>query len=80
LVGDTTQNHVSVPNDVGEGGDRLILDVRARCRFDEEVGECPVIWREQHCAVDLDGRDCPLDTVQIIRLIEPLVILPHRAG
>lgn len=102
-------------------GDCLILDVKAGCRLDEEVGELPVSWREERCAVDiapiqdppgekqpralvafgealsprqstgqhrcrfdrvahpLDACDCAFDAVEIVRLIKPLVMLPHRA-
>lgn len=102
-------------------GDCLILDVEAGCRLDEEVGELPVIWREERCAVDIvpvqdppgekqprplvtfrkalspghstgqhrcrfdwvvhcfGSCDCPFDAIEIVRLIEPLVMLPHCA-
>ena len=34
-------------------GDCFVLDVKAGCRLDEQVGELPVIWREERCAVDV---------------------------
>ena len=37
-----------------------------RCRLDRVVHR-------------FDGCDCPFDAVEIVRLIEPLVMLPHRA-
>jgi hypothetical protein len=53
LFGDTARVRSGCRATSAKEGDCLVLDVKAGCRLDEEVGELPVIWREERCAVDI---------------------------